>query len=130
MSGQDVSGRPAPEGAAEARVLLVGHLGAPGTPDLNDRFGADMVVVDYTAVTAALLKEFDPHFVVSPIVTPAFDIMDLGLRLWQLGYKGAYRALTEVPLPNPELVLREVRALCPALNVDILCIDLGRTRDA
>ena len=93
---------------------------------LDGRFGKDIEVVDYADVNADLLKGFDPHFVVSPILTPAFDILDLGTLLWQLRYAGAYRVLTEVALPNPGLVLREVRSQCPGLDVDLLAMDMLR----
>lgn len=115
-------------GAAEARVLFVSHL--PGSASagkaLHGRFGDDIEVVDFAEVTAELLAEFDPHFVVSPIHTAGFDVVDLGERLWKLRYKGAYRVLTEAPLPNPGLVLREVRAHCPGIDVDILNMALLR----
>jgi hypothetical protein len=128
MTTQDApSGAALPPGAAEARILFVSHLpGEPPDDITGGRFGQDIEVVDFSAVTAELLRSFDPHFVVSPILTSSFDILDLGTRLWQLRYKGAYRVLTEVPLPNPGLVLREVRGQCPGLDVDLLSMDTLR----
>jgi hypothetical protein len=111
--------------ADEARVLLVGHFGLGARPDLARHFGNDMRIVDFSGVGADLLDGFKPHFVVSPILTQSFDIMDLATLLWRLRFSGAYRALVEVDLPNPSLVIREVRAACPGLDVDILRIDLG-----
>jgi hypothetical protein len=111
--------------ADEARVLLVGHFGLGARPDLARHFGNDMRIVDFSGVGADLLDGFNPHFVVSPILTQSFDIMDLATLLWRLRFSGAYRALVEVDLPNPSLVIREVRAACPGLDVDILRIDLG-----
>lgn len=113
-------------GASETRILFVSHL--PGRrdsdPDISQgRFGDDIEVVDFASLDGALLASFDPHFVVSPILTPGFDIMDLALKLWQLRYKGCYRVLTDRPLPNPGLVLREVRSLCPGLDVDLISRD-------
>jgi hypothetical protein len=61
-----------------------------------------------------------------PGAAEARILFDLGTRLWQLRYKGAYRVLTEVPLPNPGLVLREVRGQCPGLDVDLLSMDTLR----
>lgn len=112
--------------APETRILFVSHL--PGwrgpDPDVSrGRFGQDIGVVDFSAVDAALLSTFDPHFVVSPILTPGFDIIDVAIRLWQLRYRGAYRILTDKPLPDPGLVLREVRAQCPGLDVDLISRD-------
>lgn len=113
--------------AVAARILFVSHLPGDTAKAVADgRFGTDIEVVDYADVNADLLKSFDPHFVVSPILTPAFDILDLGTLLWQLRYAGAYRVLTEVALPNPGLVLREVRSQCPGLDVDLLAMDMLR----
>lgn len=124
MTTDDAPSVDLPPGAVEARILFVSHLpGEPPDDVTNGRFGQDIEVVDFSAVTADLLKSFDPHFVVSPILTSGFDILDLGTRLWQLRFEGAYRVLTEVPLPNPGLVLREVRDQCPGLDVDLLSID-------
>lgn len=114
--------------AVEARILFVSHLPGEAAKDVaRGRFGKDIEVVDFAAVTAELLKSFDPHFVVSPILTSGFDILDLGTLLWQLRYKGAYRVLTEVALPNPGIVLREVRSQCPGLDVDLLAMDKLRS---
>ncbi|MDH3264975.1 MAG: hypothetical protein OEM24_13380 [Paracoccaceae bacterium] len=127
MTTNDAASVDLPPGAAEARILFVSYLpGEPPDDITGGRFGQDIEVVDFSAVTAALLKSFDPHFVVSPILTSGFDILDLGTRLWQLRYQGAYRVLTETTLPNPALVLREVRSHCPGLDVDLLSMDALR----
>lgn len=127
MKTDEATGVDEPAAAVEARILFVSHLpGEPPDDITGGRFGKDIEVVDFSAVTADFLKTFDPHFVVSPILTSGFDILDLGTRLWQLRFKGAYRVLTEVPLPNPGLVLREVRSQCPGLDVDLLAMDTLR----
>lgn len=128
MTTDDVQSADLPPAAVEARILFVSHLPGESPDDVTDgRFGRDIEVVDFSAVTADLLKKFDPHFVVSPILTSGFDILDLGTRLWQLRFKGAYRVLTEVSLPNPGLVLREVRGHFPGLDVDLLAMDSLRS---
>jgi hypothetical protein len=128
MTTDDAQSVDLPPAAAEARILFVSHLPSESPEDVsNGRFGSDIEVVDFSAVTADLLRSFDPHFVVSPILTSGFDILDLGTRLWQLRYRGAYRVLTEVSLPNPGLVLREVRGQCPGLDVDLLAMDSLRS---
>ncbi len=124
-------GIPSPESgsaAAQTRVLFVSNLpkSTRGADVTDGRFGPDIEVVDFTSVSEALLRDFDPHFVVSPILTPGFDIVDLAFRLWQLRFEGAYRVLTEAPLPNPGLVLREVRAQCPGLDIDLLSMETLR----
>lgn len=112
---------------ADARILFVTHL--PGSAPLDvtgGRFGKDIEVVDFAAVTGELLESFKPHFVVSPFLTQGFDLLDLGTRLTALHFKGAYRVLTEAALPNPGLVLREVRSQCPGLDIDLLSVQALR----
>lgn len=121
------AGEATPLAAAETRILFVTHV--PGD-DIgaasHGRFGPDVEVVSFSALSPEMLRAFKPHFVVSPILTPGFDILDLGLKLWQLRFRGAYRVLTEVPLPDPGLVLREVRLQCPGLDIDILNVEVLR----
>lgn len=110
----------------ETRIVFVSHAPDAGEELSRGRFGPDIAVVDFSTLDAALLDRFDPHFVVSPILTSGFDILDVAERLWQLRFGGAYRVLTEAQLPNPDLVLREVRLKCPGLDVDILCTETLR----
>lgn len=129
MTARTAAGGWQSAGVADTRILFVSHLPGSGIARgaLHGRFGDDIEVVDFAEVTAELLASFDPHFVVSPIHTAGFDVVDLGLRLWQLRYGGSYRVLSEAPLPNPGLVLREVRTHCPGLDVDILNMALLRS---
>lgn len=121
--------------AKDTRVLFVAHRTGRttaaerknnGTTELHGRFGEGIEVVDFATLTAGLLHDFRPHFVVSPIVTPSFDVLDLARLLCQLRYSGAYRVLTEGRLPDPDLVLREVRSQCPGIDVDVLDISMLR----
>lgn len=124
MKGRDVTSALASTRVAETRILFVSHVpGGRSGALARGRFGPGIEVVNFPAVTAELLAGFDPHFVVSPMLTPSFDILDLALVLSQLRYHGAYRVLTETPLPNPDLVLREVRLHCPGLDIDLLSMD-------
>ena len=127
MTREGKAGQTLPIGARETRILFVSHLpgGAP-TDEIHSLFGPDIDVIDFAEVSAERISSFDPHFIVSPILTPGFDIVDLSQRLWKLRFKGAYRVLTEAPLPNPGLVLREVRSQCPGLDIDLLSMDMLR----
>lgn len=62
-----------------------------------------------------------PELVVSPVVTPSFDCLDVAHRLADLGFAGAYRALSQT-MPDISMIRREVRALYPNLDFDILQI--------
>lgn len=68
-----------------------------------------------------LLATASPDRVVSPVVTPLFDCIDVAFRIANLSFRGAYRALTR-DLPDPRMVRQEVRGLCPDLDFDIVHI--------
>ena len=73
-------------------------------------------------LTEATLTALGPGLVLSPVVAPTFDCIDVALLLKGLGYRGSYRALS-VPLPNPDIVRREIRALCPDLDFDVVMVE-------
>jgi hypothetical protein len=115
-----------PAQADETRILFVSHLPEREGGVLAGKLGQDIRVVDFRVLDEALFVEFAPHFVISPMVAPTFDMLDLAQKLWQMRFRGAYRVLTEETLPNPGVVLREIHLHCPGLDVDILSMDTLR----
>mgnify|MGYP006273086845 FL=1 len=63
-----------------------------------------------------------PELVLSPLLTPAFDALDLARLLTQCGYRGRYLALVD-KLPSANLIRREVEAQSPGLNFDVVVLD-------
>jgi CheY-like chemotaxis protein len=63
-----------------------------------------------------------PKLVLSPLLTPVFDAIDLGRYLSQRGYRGRYLALVD-RLPSANLIRREVEAQSPDLNFDVVILD-------
>jgi hypothetical protein len=63
-----------------------------------------------------------PDLVLSPLLTPAFDALDLARLLTQCGYRGRYLALVD-QLPSATLIRREVEAQSPELNFDVVVLD-------
>ncbi len=103
----------------EPRILAVGDLAL-----WKSSFGSLPVhkgvhFADIDLITGGLLEDISPDLVVSPVLTPSFDCIDVAFRLADQSFSGAYRALTR-NLPNPSMVRREVRTLCPALDFDIV----------
>lgn len=69
-----------------------------------------------------LTGETAPALVLSPLLTPAFDALDLARMLSQCGYRGRYLALVD-KLPSANLIRREVEAQSPGLNFDVIVLD-------
>ncbi len=78
-----------------------------------------VIVTQKRMLCASMLQTVRPDAVIGPLITADWDIVDLGLALQSLGYRGDLYALTR-PLPRAELVVREVGAVCPSLNVMLL----------
>lgn len=57
--------------------------------------------------------------VVSPLLAPAFDILDVIGQLRSLGFRGQLLAVS-APLPDATAVLRELRGECVGFRLDIL----------
>lgn len=68
---------------------------------------------------AGLLGEVAPTVVLSALTSRDFDVLDLAVRLATLGFRGRYRALARY-LPNPAVVVREVRDVAPFIDFDVL----------
>ncbi len=63
-----------------------------------------------------------PDLVLSPLLTPEFDALDLARILTQCGYRGRYLALVD-RLPSANLIRREVSAQSPNINFDVIVLD-------
>ena len=73
---------------------------------------------DFSGLSAEILDVLKPELVVSPVVTPTFDCIDIGAALTRCDFQGSYRALS-TNLPNPAIIRREVRSFFPRLDFDI-----------
>ena len=84
---------------------------------LNDDGRFALVTLD--EVSEELLTRLCPTVVLSPVLALRFDCIDLAQRLYALGFTGRYRAVSD-ELPDPEMVEREIKQLCPGLDFAIL----------
>ena len=75
--------------------------------------------VSIDEVSESLLEHLCPTVVVSPALSRRFDCIDLAQILCSHKYRGRYRAVSR-ELPNPTMVEREIRNLCPGLDFAIL----------
>ena len=102
-------------------ILAVGDLESwnrAGRPLPAD---SHITYADFVEVTDGLLYSLRPDMVLSPLLSTRFDCIDLAQLLLRLGFSGRYRAMTP-PLPNPDIVRREIRSLCPGLDFDLVMI--------
>jgi hypothetical protein len=117
--------QPRPQVAAPSHlstVLVVGNLESwqksgrlvPNLPGFH--FAA------FKDVTSRLLHEVAPDLVLSALMGDDYDVIELARRLAMLDYLGRYRALT-AHLPNPALVLNEVRAAAPQIDFDLFNLE-------
>lgn len=63
-----------------------------------------------------------PALVLSPLLMPQFDALDMARILTQCGYRGRYLALVD-KLPSANLIRREVAAQSPRVNFDVIVLD-------
>ncbi|MCC6001161.1 MAG: hypothetical protein JJU19_09920 [Pararhodobacter sp.] len=112
---------------SEQRILLIDpNAGASVVPMAPLRAigkGATVTatVAEPAAVTPALLQQIRPDLVVTPLIGPRWDALDTGVALTNAGYTAKLMILMP-KLPRQALVLRELRILCPSL--DIIVADL------
>jgi hypothetical protein len=104
--------------ASSTVMLVVGRIRDPSAlpriPGFHFR--------TFTAVDGKLLASLNPEVVLSALIAPDFDAVDLARLLHDEGFRGRYRAVT-VRLPNPAAIVSEVRAAVPGLDFDLFVMD-------
>ena len=108
-------------GSKKAQSVSVLVVGDPGRwqKQGNPLPHGGMAFISFEEVTEAMLDRYNPTLVISPILAPSFDCIELSLLLHNIGFTGKYRAMAQ-DLPKPELVVREVSQMCPRLDFDIV----------
>jgi len=103
-------------------MLIVGDIAAwnKAGRQLPDLEGFYFTCLEH--VTPELLSEIRPDIILCSLVSDKFDAIELGERLAEIGYAGRFRALCEA-LPRPETVRKEIRALIPGLDFDLLILN-------
>ena len=118
----------------------LGHLASPGYDTSNDETVAILAVgsaaewreggnrlqadgrvafISFEDVSEETIARLCPTVILSPVLARNFDCIDLAQRLFSLRYTGRYRAVSD-ELPDPEMVEREIKHLCPGLDFAIL----------
>ncbi|CUH40466.1 hypothetical protein JSE7799_03198 [Jannaschia seosinensis] len=110
-----------PKGAAILAVGMTPEQAGSVTSRLFGALGAEIVTAPFEDLENVRLS--DVIAVVSPVVSAAFDAVDVAQRLALLGFTGHYVAYAPT-LPDRELVRQEVREAAPDLAFEI--IETGR----
>jgi hypothetical protein len=105
-------------GQSEVVVLAVGDVFSLKTQTDADLAGDTTAFADFADVTSELIDALRPQVVVSSVLGRNFDCVDLAEKLSCIGFDGCYRLIGH-GMPQPDLVLREIRSLFPDLHVEL-----------
>jgi len=101
------------------RTLVIGNI---SRWNAEGRVTVSFDQVRYTEIhglTESTLECAAPDIILSPLVGDDFDVMEVAIRLSELGYKGRYRAISQ-NIPNADMIRTEVRDHAPELDFDLL----------
>ena len=106
-------------------ILVVGNIEQLLNSERDLTQYADTVFCVIKDLTPAFLVIHQPDVILAPLVTSQYDVMELAIKLDQLNFEGRFRALT-APLPDPDIIMSEVRFECPALDFGLIVVTPGQ----
>jgi len=109
-------------------ILIVGEMEYWAASGRQMPRVASLEFCEFSAIDDKLLRDVAPDVVLSPLLSHGFDALDLAMLLEAYRYQGRYRVLAP-PLPNPSLIIDEVRLLCPGLDFDLQYMPTERLPD-
>ena len=125
--GLDAGAGPASEQQPRATILAVGDVAEWTRHRGSLPVDGSLAFSSFAGITPELFEILAPQIVLSPLLARGFDCIDLAQLLSSLGFRGQYRAITEA-LPDPEIIRREIRCLCPGIDFDVIQISKGDPR--
>jgi hypothetical protein len=81
-----------------------------------------MVFTEFHDLTTETLEMFRPDIILSPLMCPAFDCLDLAVVIDRHCFRGRYRVMAPA-LPKPKVILAEIMQLCPRLDFGFIFSD-------
>ena len=108
--------------ALDSTVLVVGNLTSWQKAGRSIPSLAGFHFSSFADVTHELLQTTCPDLVLSALMGDDYDVVELARLLDSLDYAGRYRALTH-HLPNPRVILNEVRAAAPGIDFDLFDLE-------
>jgi len=112
---------PAAEEGSPATILAVGDLDEWTRHRGSLPVDGSLAFASFNGISIELLEIISPAIVLSPLLARGFDCIDLAQMLVSVGFRGQYRAIAE-NLPNPDIIRREIRILCPTLDFDVVLV--------
>lgn len=110
------------------RAATAGHqrtlvLNLPkSAPDLAVHIQTSAPIYTHFALlTRDMIERLAPVSIIAPLIADHFDILDVALFLQQIRFPGDLRILSR-PLPRADLVMAEIRALCPDVSITLLSL--------
>lgn len=115
-------------GLNDSDVICVGDtLRDCGYPD-SATYATGVRAVPWPLLAQWLSQGMRNAQVFSAAVSTNFDCVDIAQLLYRAGFVGKYRVVAQ-DMPNPDLILREVLAMCPGLDFVIEpCIPVALIR--
>lgn len=101
------------------KVLVIGDLtlwktqGRALPENQNTRF------IGFEDLSGKLISEFSPQIIMSPLVSPSFDVFDVAQCLSKMEFHGRYLAVSAA-LPDAQSVCTEIRETMPSVDLVIV----------
>lgn len=106
---------------ADLKILVIGDMSYWRTTKSHLPEIENTAFCSLTELGREILNDVNPDIILSSIVAGNFDIHEMINLLEKLGYDGAIRALCP-PLPNPDMILHEIRSAHPEIDFDLILI--------
>lgn len=100
-------------------ILAVGEISLWKSAGRLLHPSAYLTYAEFGDLSPELLATMAPDIVVSSLVSRSFDCLDLAQMLHLSLFKGRYWII-DPHVPNPRIILSEIHALCPGLDVMVV----------
>ncbi len=103
----------------EPVTLLVGLTRRELPVSVQNRVSSRVEELPFAFIHAVLARAADTREIVSPLFAEGFDATDLAYELDRADYTGSYLVVAPT-IPQPDMVLRELREICPNVSVEFV----------
>lgn len=104
---------------SQNQTLVIGNLARWKSQGRITVASTEFRFAEFSELTPEILQTFAPDIVLSPLMGDDFDVLDIAVKLLDLGFEGRYRVISD-DLPNMGMIKKEVRHHAPGLDFDLL----------